>query len=376
VIPGQPGQPGHVRPLEAVVRLPDESTELLKRAPSTARGMTSVLFSNARFLLKLSNNSALMSQDACILRLLQRTNISVPHLVCATPNSILMENVGRPVTSANLPRDYRSQVSNILDKLHALGIRHNDLWKRWIFMRNSYEVELMVDHRERLFAVDFNTATSDTPLTCAKPLPREDTGTFSRSEDQMVLHLLDAMSRINQTIEAYHTDAGLRAYHGICDVRPMDVNGDASFNYMLGHVSQHGVCGHVDGQNASGAFALPGRNHGRNGISVPERKMSFRHLSGRPRSNTSGLPGLAVDASVQMPTLTDVQSCIQMCKACPQCAVISVSSYGKQCLWFDTSKGKPCEGGNGHAHELRTVHFGRALDDFVSVFVRHRGVVT
>ena len=86
-------------------------------------------------------------------------------------------------------------------------------------------------------------------------------------------------------------------------------------------------------------------------------------LSGKPRHERSGLPGLA-NASVSLPVVADVRLCVEQCKMYPRCSVVSVSSHSKQCLWFGTTKNVTC---------TATAIGGRVLDDFMSFSVRdHR----
>jgi hypothetical protein len=109
------------------VLLPDGRREELRRAPWSVSGMTSKRYSNARLVLKVTDDPHMSRREACILRALR--GAAVPSVLCSEGQVLLMENVGEPVTAANLPMDYREQTVDILASLRRSRIEHGDIWK-------------------------------------------------------------------------------------------------------------------------------------------------------------------------------------------------------------------------------------------------------
>ena len=320
----------------AIVQLPDGTLLTLSRDAASNRGTSSIRFSNAKFVLKLAKQaSSLSAQDACVLKQLQGTRVACPRLMCASASAILMESAGVPVSPANLPSNYRAQVSVMLDSLQSLGFRHNDIWKRWIYGK-KYELEILVDLQGRLRLVDFGTATSKGP-TCKTPHcslgRREFRRMYHPSDDRLVFDVLYAMFRVKKSLKAYRL-AGIPGHHGVA-CRPS-----------------------AGGLSAFGAYAVLG--NGNASLQQGWRSADFSPRSGKPRHERSGLPGLA-NASVSLPVVADVRLCVEQCKMYPRCSVVSVSSHSKQCLWFDTTKNVTC---------TATAKKGRVLDDFMSFSVR------
>ena len=109
------------------ILLPDGRREELRRAPWSVSGMTSKRFANARLVLKVTDDVHMARREACVLRVLR--GAAVPSLLCSMGHVLLMENVGEPVTAANLPLDYREQTSAILSSLRRNHVEHRDIWK-------------------------------------------------------------------------------------------------------------------------------------------------------------------------------------------------------------------------------------------------------
>lgn len=322
----------------AIVQLPDGTLLTLSRDAASNRGTSSIRFSNAKFVLKLAKQaSSLSAQDACVLKQLQGTRVACPRLMCASASAILMESAGVPVSPANLPSNYRAQVSVMLDSLQSLGFHHGDIWKRWIYGK-KYELEILVDLQGRLRLVDFGTATSKGP-TCKTPHcslgKRQFRRMYHPSDDRLVFDVLYAMFRVKKSLKAYRV-AGIPGHHGVCRLS-------------------------AGGLSAFGAYAVLG--NGNASLQQGWRSADFSPRSGKPRHERSGLPGLA-NASVSLPVVADVRLCVEQCKMYPRCSVVSVSSHSKQCLWFGTTKNVTC---------TATAIGGRVLDDFMSFSVRdHR----
>ena len=122
----------------AIVQLPDGTLLTLSRDAASNRGTSSIRFSNAKFVLKLAKQaSSLSAQDACVLKQLQGTRVACPRLMCASASAILMESAGVPVSPANLPSNYRAQVSVMLDSLQSLGFHHGDIGRNGFTGRNT-----------------------------------------------------------------------------------------------------------------------------------------------------------------------------------------------------------------------------------------------
>ena len=354
-------------PKSATVRLPDGSTSLLRRSAYVQLGMMSVRYTNAEYVLKVmrQHNSSDIErnvQEACILRQLQGTSVPVPRLFCANERAILMEAVGDPVSKANLPSDYRQQASNILNALHSAGVRHNDIWKKSHLMHNCEDVELMVDRRGKLRLIDFNMATSEEPA-CKAPLCKGPW--FFASDDWQVLDVLHALHRVNQSLELYRA-AGLIGHHGICRTGPgINHTGPGLRGF---HPESACTTGRqIDsfkpllGDSTSGFFPKPGE---------------FMRWSRSPRSNTSGLPALRNDG-VPLPSLADVNHCLEQCRTCPSCSVVSVSTHSKQSLWFETRQNTTNPALQNHNScrdesllKLPTAYNRVALDDFMTFDVK------
>ena len=92
--------------------LPNGVSEHLERL-TDSDGLTSTRFGNSRYVAKLGTDPELIRREACVLRRLTGGD-AVPPLVCAADRLIVMENAGRPLTTRNIPLDYRAQVSPYL----------------------------------------------------------------------------------------------------------------------------------------------------------------------------------------------------------------------------------------------------------------------
>jgi len=71
-----------------------------------------------------------------------------PSVVKKEDHEFVMEYVGEPVTSENLPDDWKEQVEYILEKLEEHGCSHNDIKREEILVKDG-----------KLHLVDFQHAT-------------------------------------------------------------------------------------------------------------------------------------------------------------------------------------------------------------------------
>ena len=73
----------------------------------------------------------ILKREVLILQLLDKNNFDwCPKLVHWDDNKLVTSYCGKPLTSKNIPKDYKSQMNKILNDLESLNIQHNDIWHK------------------------------------------------------------------------------------------------------------------------------------------------------------------------------------------------------------------------------------------------------
>ena len=334
--------------------LPNGDAEHLDRLGDT-EGFTSTRFGNSRYIVKLGDDPELMRREACVLRRLAGGD-AVPVLVCAADFLIVMENAGTPLTTRNIPLDYRPQAEQLLEFFASRDVAHNDLWKADPRMRTLYKVEFLVSSGGRLRAIDFNTGTVNGSYAC---VPGGRTTAlkafleryFTPTSDGDVLKVLDAMFLANRTLESYAAK-NITAMHGVCslDLVLRNNRGELLTEVAKYHSQDNGTCKDHTATAKGGEFGIAFKAH---------------HSAHQSMATARYLPN-----GVNLPSTANVRACVERCAACSECAAVSVSTARRACLW---SK-QPCVPIDS-SRSLRTV-YGRMgkptipLDDFVTVELR------
>ena len=380
------------------VTLPDGRRELLRLAPHSWSGMTSRRWYNDRVVLKITGNGftayeGLARHEACMLKTLR--GCSVPILLCSHSSFLIMENVGSPLTVANLPENYREQAETILAELRARQVRHNDIWKDDVNSPSLFSTELLVDSTGRMRLIDFNTATIQNQSHACAVAPFINPKYFTPSRDEHLVHILDAMYLANRTLSSYRSVSGVRdVRHGICrrPLRPVALDlftrGATGRPQSPSPVAAQHHARPRDPSVESAACHGDASNGEFQGVFTDRPLVNNRMTD--PRTTMLRLPS----AINPMPMRSDVQACVSRCLACSRCHTISVSSQRSACLWYallpprnvsGASSGSvdTCETVGGSQSMLRTSwsrprvappanhswELSQKLDDFVTVSV-------
>ena len=80
--------------------------------------------------------------------ILKDTDIVPPIIANDDELTLIIEEVGVPLSQENMPKDYVEQVSNIMNTFSYMGISHNDLWAGNVMVKNG-----------RIRIIDFEHAT-------------------------------------------------------------------------------------------------------------------------------------------------------------------------------------------------------------------------
>jgi hypothetical protein len=274
-------------------------------------------------------------RDVCLLQRLRGP--SVPRVLCHSDEAMVMEFVGPALTVHNLPPDYRTQAERILDAMASAGIQHQDV-HRWV-SSSAFHTEFMVSAAGQMRLVDFGAASINTSgHVCESPADEAkfhgwgargfEKGLCKRSgqlqytcgsQDRDILGVLDAMRRVNESLDAYGA-AGIRqAQPGFCGSRP------AAVYIALGRKNASlstFAAAHEFASHQWGTFVMPSAS----------AAMTSSLL---PRSHTSSFAaGRSIHPGHTPPTTQDVQACVERCRALQRCRAVSVSSSRRSCYWF------------------------------------------
>lgn len=188
-----------IRRPSVLVRLGDERLANFTAVPQ--RGVTSRIYvdHSNRLVLKASYpRVAALRREMCIYRTLNAHGVSwTPKMLCADNMfAMIMTHAGRPLTSANIPRDYRAQFDSMLHDMTLVGVEHNDLKHdarhltvdshgHWTYPK----LELRVDG-DRMVMLDFNMATINGSYSCRDR--------YGRNMERPRYHMLspDARARV------------------------------------------------------------------------------------------------------------------------------------------------------------------------------------
>ena len=327
------------------VVLPDGRREQLQRAPWNINGMTSKRFVNPRLVLKVADDAHQARRDACILKIL-RDSGRVPNLLCSREHVTVMENAGEPLTAANLPADYREQAQHILSSLRHAHIAHNDIWKANLNSPSLFAVEMTVDAAGKLRLVDFNTASLNGSYSCSAGI--RDTAvkdkfasSFVPSVDEHVLDVLHAMYRSRHVMSTYLQD-GLHARHGLC--RREAVAPSAALDPLTGTIIPPPQASRLQSCDAPrtprsnammGGFASAGSAWSSTRVPAAGASAQAANLVDFLSQASQQQKNLRLPSAVNvMPSVADVRQCVALCRACPRCHQVSISSLRSACIWF------------------------------------------
>ena len=132
-------------------------------------------------------------REACLLEKLHRFRWA-PELLCFNGDTLVMQHVGKRVSRATLPADYKHQVRTMLEDMQSLGIRHNDI-------ASPYRVDLMVNTGGEMSLVDFGFASVGTDFSANCSGVPSKIPCFTPKRDADVLKALAKMAKRKGDVE-------------------------------------------------------------------------------------------------------------------------------------------------------------------------------
>jgi hypothetical protein len=194
-----------------------ERGRTVELAPVTNGGIVGQIFMDREQTLVLKGEFHQPSpygcaqREICVYRYLASRGFTrIPRLLCASEEFgiILMAHAGPPASSANLPADYRSQAEELVNGMHDLGVKHQDICKgngtmRQVRMKEpevgftyGRNMELAVNHGT-LVVYDFSWATVNGSYACSPGNPSRVHHLLRPRADRDIMIYLDRLAARN-----------------------------------------------------------------------------------------------------------------------------------------------------------------------------------
>jgi predicted Ser/Thr protein kinase len=153
---------------------------------STKSGLTSKVYIDVgkKYFVKIPVNELkfdILKREIHVLKLLNSNNISwCPKILYHNDKLFITNYCGERVNKGNIPADYKKQAQEILDDLKKLNIKHNDIKKEEILVKNN-----------KIYLVDFGWASINDKFNCGINIDNREKQYIIHKDINLIKHLDD-----------------------------------------------------------------------------------------------------------------------------------------------------------------------------------------